>query len=293
MPNPLNQIAYPSFDEMYPNAKNQPFKKRLREHFRYVVYSFLYRKQCKRLIDYLNAHPLWIPLFQRGYGFTSLLRVYCDKRFNAQQRLETMLKNLDLMVQYLGETRCRTLLQQQNICLSQLTDNLRVNLSINYIDSFEGFFSINLRNQDEQRIYDASFTLLEANKLLIASIQGPRYENAAEVVKQATKELHGIRPMFMLMNVFREFAQQQHWQLLGIPHRYQGKNRLSAKKDIVFNYDEFWRENEGELTGKYWALPTYIERKSMDEIASKKRSMYRKRYDMLDQMHEAIRHYFA
>ena len=56
-------------------------------------------------------------------------------------------------------------------------------------------------------IYDASFTFLKPNKLLIASIQGPSYEEAQEAVKQATKELHGVRPMFMLMNVFRLLAE--------------------------------------------------------------------------------------
>ena len=63
-------------------------------------------------------------------------------------------------------------------------------------------FPLTLKDNDGRSIYDASFTFLKPNKLLIASIQGPSYEEAQEAVKQATKELHGVRPMFMLMNVF-------------------------------------------------------------------------------------------
>ena len=87
------------------------------------------------------------------------------------------------------------------------------------------YFSINLKDNDGRSIYDASFTFLKPNKLLIASIQGPSYEEAQEAVKQATKELHGVRPMFMLMNVFRLLAEKWQCELIGIPHTSQGKYR--------------------------------------------------------------------
>ena len=44
-------------------------------------------------------------------------------------------------------------------------------------------------------------------------------------MKQATKELHGVRPMFMLMNVFRLLAEKWQCELIGIPHTSQGKYR--------------------------------------------------------------------
>ena len=107
-------------------------------------------------------------------------------------------------------------------------------------------------------------------------------------MKQATKELHGVRPMFMLMNVFRLLAEKWQCELIGIPHTSQGKYRLSARSKILFNYDEFWQENQGQLTGQYWQLPLEIARKPLEEIASKKRSMYRKRYEMLDDLSEKL-----
>ena len=66
--------------------------------------------------------------------------------------------------------------------------------NINQIDPFEGYFSINLKDNDGRSIYDASFTFLKPNKLLIASIQGPSYEEAQEAVKQATKEITRCSP---------------------------------------------------------------------------------------------------
>ena len=51
---------------------------------------------------------------------------------------------------------------------------------------------------------------------------------------------------------------------------------------------KFWQENQGQLKGQYWQLPLESPRKPPEEIASKKRSMYRKRYEMLDDLSEKI-----
>jgi len=57
----------------------------------------------------------------------------------------------------------------------------------------------------------------------------------------------------------------------------------------LFNYDEFWQENQGVYHAPYWRLPLEIERKPLEDIVSKKRSMYRKRYEMLDSLANDIR----
>ncbi|OOF58184.1 VirK/YbjX family protein [Rodentibacter myodis] len=279
------QISFPTYVQMYPYSKDRPLAKQLRERIRYYAYTFLHQKQCRQLIEFLNKIPLWQPLFtQDYYRFNPLLTTYCDKRFSAEQRFEAITQNLNIAEQKWGKTFCSRLLQEQSILLSQLSDDLSLNLSLNFIDPFEGYFAINIRNKNNERIYDASFTFLSPNKLLIASMQGPRHGNTQELVKQATKDLHGVRPMFMLMNVFRELATFWQCDLVGIPHKSQGKYRLSARSKILFNYDEFWQENQGTYQAPYWQLPLEIERKPLEEIASKKRSMYRKRYEMLDQL---------
>lgn len=278
-------ISFPTYVQMYPYSKDRPLAKQLREKFRYYTYTFIYQKQCHQLIEFLNKNTLWQALFtQDYYRFNPLLATYCDKRFSASQRLTAIMQNLQLAEEKWGFAFCTRLLNAQSILLSQLTDDLSLNLSLNFIDPFEGYFALNIRNKNNERIYDASFTFLSPNKLLITSMQGPYYENAQELIKKATKDLHGIRPMFMLMNVFRELAKHWRCDLVGIPHKSQGKYRLSARSKIQFNYDEFWQENQGVYQDPYWQLSLDIERKSLEEIASKKRSMYRKRYEMLDRL---------
>lgn len=284
-----SKMTFPTFIQMYPDSHNHPLLKQLRERARYYGYQFLHRKHCHALLTFLDQHPQWQPLFtQNYYRFNALLTTYCDKRFSAASRLTAITENLRLAEEKMGSQLCHQLLTENSIILSQLTEDLRLSLNINQIDPFEGYFSINIKNQNNERIYDASFTFLSPNKLLIASIQGPSGENAQELVKQATKALHGMRPMFMLMNVFKLLAKKWQCELIGIPHKAQGKYRLSARSKILFNYNEFWEENQGIYQNNYWKIPLDIERKSLEEIASKKRSMYRKRYEMLDQMEKDI-----
>ncbi|KAL1014867.1 VirK/YbjX family protein [Haemophilus influenzae] len=280
-----NHFSFPTYIQMYPYSKDRPFLKQVREKLRYYGYKWLYQKQCHQLVDFLNTETQWQSLFTQDYYRTNtILTTFCDKRFSASERLTAITENLRLAEEKMGRSLCQQLLDQQNIVLTQLTEDLRLSLSINHIDPFEGYFSINIRNQNNERVYDASFTFLSPNKLLIASIQGPSSDNAQELVKQATKALHGMRPMFMLVNGFKMLAEKWRCELVGIPHKAQGKYRLSARSKILFNYDEFWQENQGEYRHNYWQLPLHIERKQLEDIASKKRSMYRKRYEMLDQM---------
>ncbi|AZI14629.1 VirK/YbjX family protein [Avibacterium paragallinarum] len=279
------EFSFPSFAQLYPNEKRR--LKRLREALRYAGRTLLYRKQCQQLVAFLNTNPLWAEFFNQNlYRTNSLLYAYCDKTFNAEQRLNAISQHFLLAEEKWGVDFCQKLVTQKSVVLSQLTEQLSLQLNLNQIDPLEGFFSLNIYDNESQRsVYDASFSFLSPNQILIASIQGPKGEVAQDLVRTATKQLHGIRPMFMIVNAFKMLATQSDCELIGIAHKRQAKYRWNDSKRLIFNYDEFWQENNGTLNAKgYWQLPLSIERKPLEEIQSKKRSMYRKRYEMLDQL---------
>ncbi|MGQ0286270.1 VirK/YbjX family protein [Pasteurellaceae bacterium 22721_9_1] len=281
-------FSFPTFQQLFPNEKRK--LKRFREYIRYQLACSFFKKECQRLTSFINQDPFRVTLFNQNlYRANVLLSSYCDKRCNAKQRLDLIIANLNVIEEKLGKELLNLLLEKQSIILADLTEELSLNLNINNIDPFEGFFSLNIQDKrTRQSIYDASFTFLNPNQLLIASIQGPKGENAQDLVRNATKNLHGVRPMFMLINGFKLLAQKWHCELLGIPHKYQAKYRWNDSTKLLFNYDEFWQENGAALNDAYWQIPCHIEQKPLEEIASKKRSMYRKRYNMFDQMQEQI-----
>ena len=280
---------FPTVYEMYPWGQEQRILKQIRHILRYFGRRLMSYKAGNDFIQFLNQHPIWLPMFhQSKHRFHTILFHYCDKRFSATQRAQQLMHTLMMMEKLLGVEKCQQLVAQGTLPLAELGNGLRLHLNLNKIDPYEGLFSLNIQDDTTQRYYDASFALITPNRLLIASIQGPRGEGSAEIVKQLTKQLHGMRPMFMMVECFKWLAQHWHMQLVGIPHHYQTKIRLHGSKKIYMNYDEFWQENGAVHQDNYWVLPLTVEQRPLEEIQSKKRSMYRKRYELFVQIEAGI-----
>jgi hypothetical protein len=63
---------------------------------------------------------------------------------------------------------------------------------------------------------------------------------------------------------------------------------------IALNYDDVWRDRGGELVATtHFELPSKTVRRPLEEISSKKRSMYRKRYEMLDVLERRLKQDYA
>ena len=80
---------------------------------------------------------------------------------------------------------------------------------------------------------------------------------------------------------------------LGIADSRQTKLRWKLRKRVKMNYDHFCQESGAALgSDGHWHLPAEPQRKDIADIESKKRSMYRKRYQMLDDLEAALKTHF-
>lgn len=283
----MRNFKFPNFEGVYPPESR--FLKKVRQRARFYFSVFYCRHEVDVLMDFLNKNPVWLEVFkEKPFRFNTVLHKYCDSRFGKTERLSAMLYTLSHFEKSLGNAFSNRLMREKYIPLLNIDDELFLNINLNDIEPAEGYFAVSLRYQSE-RVYDASFTLVEPNKLVISSIQGTNSENAQELIKVVTKKLHGVRPMFMLVYLFKMLSEYYGIKLCGIPHKFQAKYRFNDNTRLLFNYDEFWRENGGILKQDYWYLNNQIEMKSLEDIPSKKRSMYRKRYEMLEELSENIK----
>lgn len=121
----------------------------------------------------------------------------------------------------------------------------------------------------------------------VGCIQG--VEDAQEWVHTLTRALHGLRPrQFLFLALQQVAAQLGAERLLGpgetihVRHR---KNLFASARMKGFRYDHFWVEQHGELTSDGWyELPWRAARRSREEIPTRKRALYERRYAMLDDM---------
>ena len=129
----------------------------------------------------------------------------------------------------------------------------------------------------------------------LGAVQG-RLGGGEEVVKAATKAMHGLRPKFLLVFLAQEMVRVMRvGRLLGVGNRIQVYRAnpfrlLHPSKDIRFDYDALWEEAGGVLGPDGWyQLPLRTQRRAETDFPSNKRAMYRKRYAFLDEVSRQLK----
>jgi uncharacterized protein VirK/YbjX len=126
----------------------------------------------------------------------------------------------------------------------------------------------------------------------LGALQG-RKGGDEETIKLATKAMHGLRPKALMVFIAQEMARSLRVSnLLGVGNDIQvaRARMVGPVRKILFDYDNLWRETGGERQPDGWyALPLKATRRSAEEVKANKRSMYAKRYILMDALSRQIR----
>lgn len=285
-------MRYKFFDPTH--LKHKKIKVTLGRYLRYHIRKVIFYSYMKKFENFINTHQFFIDFFEQ-YLLSAyvVIKSFCNKKFNAKQRVEHIFSDLTFM-----EKLC----VDKNICLWReaieiwsLSDNedifYRLFLEKNPETSEEGFWAIVLRDKNGTRIYHASFTITPDNNLLIASIQGSREGNAIEEMKNLTKKLFGLRPPSFLIEVLKILTKVFDCnQTLGIFPSLQIRSTKGVKKGFYADYHKIWTESYGKAIkiSNHWYYNLAHKQKSLEEISSNKRSMYKKRFEMFKQLEELL-----
>jgi len=135
-----------------------------------------------------------------------------------------------------------------------------------------------------------SFEQLENEKWVcrIGCVQG--YSNDFDnSFKVAQKQMHGLRPKSLIIYAIQELARQMGCvEIYGAGDSIQAYRRkhlihIPWRHSIQFDYNAIWTESEGKPVSEGWyKLPLIPARKSYDQIKPNKRSLYNKRFALLE-----------
>ncbi len=162
----------------------------------------------------------------------------------------------------------------------------------------EGETTLWLRAGDNTLLASLTFSVIGENgrsALVIGGLQGPRRDVGRETIKNATRACYGLFPKRILLEAVFNLAKQSNISAIyGVSdegHVFRAlRYRLSKGRHLHASYDEFWASLGGKQDNAFrWALPAGMERKSLESIASKKRAEYRRRFQLLDEIEQAIR----
>lgn len=159
----------------------------------------------------------------------------------------------------------------------------------------EGELVLNLF-QGDLRIASIAFTLCRTDTelcIFIGAVQGihkgVESERSLSIYRDLTKDFEGLRPRSFLIEVIKYIAINigvEKIYAVGDGYRHHRHPYFGAHKalELAANYDVIWLEHGATPSERedFFEIPMILSRKPLDSIASKKRAMYRRRYELLD-----------
>ena len=238
-------------------------------------------------LSYLSKNGIWRSLFVLNQRcFYVPFRLYLDRRWSQKKRFAQCAIDLQVAEAKFGVENAQKLTQGQRIRLSEQA-HCSVDLELNRVSFHEGFWALSLKDNQGKPLFNMSFGFLNHKTVLIASVQGVRGEPGCnlESIQFITKQNHGLRPHHFLLNIFQMACAD--WEIADIrgidPQNQVKKRRNTDKQGFTFDYCEFWTElGARELIDRDWLLPSQPQRRAVEDIPSRKRALYRKRYAWLD-----------
>jgi uncharacterized protein VirK/YbjX len=179
--------------------------------------------------------------------------------------------------------------------MSDVYDSLHVVLDQPLWFLREGLLVLNLFLGD-RRIYSTAFSFARESGervVYVGAIQGSNSEDVTGDYKALTKALHGMRPRDFLVELLRSVCRavgvHQIYAVAEGSRHHRNAYFGGAKNAISVDYDEIWTERGGvRHSSAFFVLSVQSAAKSLDDVPSKKRAMYRRRYDMLGAVESAI-----
>ncbi|WP_022979524.1 DUF535 family protein [Ideonella sp. B508-1] len=234
----------------------------------------------------LRGSTLLGVVLQRGTeAFTPLVRELADRRLSLSRRFEVFAHSVLGTEQMLSAAALRELHQGRRVVLLSHED-CQIDLGPNEYSMEEGLWSVTLRGAQGVRLSSVSFSVLPGQRLMLGCVQGPKLSEALALdeIRRATHAFHGLRPPHVVLAVLKVLARLAGQQLLGVDLHVKARlRRRLLRSSYHFDYRAFWGEQGGTLNADgHWVLPLDDGgQRLLSEVPSKKRSMYRRRNELL------------
>lgn len=268
------------------------FVRRLRETLKLQLRARWQHRQTRDWLHLLNSHPVFHDLVQAcPHLIHKVYRDYLSKKLSCRQRVDLLAEHYYFILQQ-GWGNLMAQAARDPVCLGTVPGKsgslYHLQLCSVYPMEREGEIVLRLIQEDEV-LYSVAFTFFGSVQrasigVSIGCIQGPNSQDSLHRVREATRDLHGLRPKNLMVRLVRQLGYDHGCrQLLLVSNNNHAVHYSAKKKGRLFaNYDELWHElgakprPDGDFELPCEDLPLPV----MEEIASKKRSEMRKRHEI-------------
>jgi len=158
----------------------------------------------------------------------------------------------------------------------------------------EGLLSV-MMAVDHVTLYQIMFWIEQRDgqpTLVIGAMQGPNTENAQDFVREMTKRAHRFRTKNLILYMVQAAARALGVQrILAVSNTgYYANNHVRRNRKLKTDFGAFWEEAGGFRTAdkRFYEIPLVLPRKTMEEVPTRKRALYRRRFAFLDEVDAEI-----
>ena len=273
----------------------------LKEYKRYVVFMVrcrLHSKHIEELQSFFETNDLRKAMLHCTPAFLEqTTRAFFYKKSNWIERKNLVKNHIEILEEKFSDNFIKELyVDGSRIRIwedSYQEKPLGMDLWFHAGQRKEGCLSLVL-NYEGEELYQIMFWLNKdtesRNALYIGALQGP--QNGSEIIKELTKAFFGYRTKNLIFYGIRNFA-----KVIGVERiyavaneGYYAMNHIRRDRKLKTDFGEFWQECEGVVSAdkRFYVIPVDEARKPLEEIASKKRAQYRRRFAKLDEIDTSV-----
>jgi uncharacterized protein VirK/YbjX len=264
----------------------------LRESLKLSVRALVYPRQTAHWLALLNSHPLFAQMLPSCPRLVSkIYRSYFSTRLRCQDRLDLLQTHYDLVINAgLAPLVARAAHGPVEVCRLQARadDGYRLELRAGGVLCREGELVLQLMHGADL-LQSIAFSFVQDGAgagaaIGIGCLQGTPGVGSLERIRNATRELHGMRPKNLLVRMVRQFGHDLGCeQLVLVGNRNRVVTASMRRGKVHADYDGLWEELRAAPgpDGDYRLACEDLRAPQLEEMASKKRSEARKRHEML------------
>ena len=277
--------------------------RKTREARRYYVFllrSLKYRSRLNGLQRHFTSSPI-LTAIQKLYPFVyeQPTRAFFYNKSTFDERADIVKDHMNFLVKRLKSDVLLDIYGEKNIPLWEGSDidGKRFWACIYYEPGQrkEGILSVMLR-LDNEPLYQIIFWIAPDKNnewaMWIGAMQGPNMDNAKEVIKRITKLCHGYRTKNLILYIAQAVARALDLRRIYAVtnYGYYANNHVRVDRKLKTSFSDFWTEAGGRPTEdkRFDVLPLTEPRKSMEEVPTRKRAVYRRRFELLDEIDQQV-----
>ncbi len=274
----------------------------IKKKIKFIFRTILTLKSSIKLGDFILKHNY---LKKTVYTYPILIskihRPYLKKNMKTSDKLNVIIDTYKTIDEVFNDIILEELYFNGKITLAKIVgkEESKFFLSLELYPVFDKEGEINLKLLDNNKISLATITFsffkTTSSKfiLFLGGIQGAPKEIDKDYIKNATKELYGVFPKKLLIEALYIIEKAlniniEKFSVGNKTHIYKAQ-RYIRKRIIYSDYDSFLESLKATcLDESIWKLPAKLNKKTIEEIPSKKRSQYLKKISLIESIENQI-----